>query len=146
MVDDDRTTRMMLSKLIPLLVPCELQACESGLSAIETAAWFLPEVVLLDVALPGMDGVAVARRLRGDERFRRTLLVAVTGYDTPDDRRRICDAGFDLHLPKPIDAEALEQLLHREAARLSESGECEGDGCEIVMETSAARRLSIPDE
>jgi CheY-like chemotaxis protein len=140
-VDDNRTTRMMLSKLIPLLVPCELQACHDGLSAIETARWFLPAVILLDIALPGMDGIAVARRLREDERFHRTLVVAVTGYDTPDDRRRIREAGFDIYLAKPIDAGVLEQLLLGESMRLSERGERD-----VVFDRSAAHRLGALDD
>lgn len=140
-VDDNRTTRMMLSKLIPLLVSCELQACQDGPSAIETARWFLPTVVLLDIALPGMDGIAVARRLREDERLHRTLLVAVTGYDTPDDRRRIREAGFDIYLAKPIDAAVLEQLLLGESMRLSERGERD-----VILDRSAAPGFGASDD
>ncbi|MCC7424847.1 MAG: response regulator [Planctomycetaceae bacterium] len=129
-VDDNRATRMMLSKLIPLLAPCELQACEDGPTALATARWFVPTVVLLDIGLPGMDGLAVARRLREDERLRETLFVAVTGYDTLDDQRRIQDAGFDVFLAKPVDAGALESLL------------CSGPRGDA---TSPARRIGSSD-
>jgi two-component system CheB/CheR fusion protein len=82
-----------------------------GVSGLSAAATFSPDVVLLDIGLPGMDGYEVARRLRGSESNRSVILVAVTGYGLPADRRRSAEAGFDHHLTKPVDYEALIRLF-----------------------------------
>ena len=82
-----------------------------------SAEEFRPEVVLLDIGMPGMDGYEVARRLRERPEFEGTLLVALTGWGQEDDRRRSQEAGFDHHLVKPASPEAiLELLLDFEAA------------------------------
>ncbi|HWE39605.1 MAG TPA: response regulator [Isosphaeraceae bacterium] len=78
---------------------------------MEIAGEFLPEVVLLDIGMPGMDGLEVARRLRARPEFGRTLLVALTGWGQDQDRRRSRAAGFDRHLVKPIDPATLRDLL-----------------------------------
>ncbi|HSF40476.1 MAG TPA: response regulator, partial [Thermoanaerobaculia bacterium] len=70
-----------------------------------------PEVVLLDIGLPGMDGFEVARKLREQEWMAGVMLVAMTGYGQEEDRRRSREAGFDHHMVKPIDPGALEALL-----------------------------------
>jgi two-component system CheB/CheR fusion protein len=70
-----------------------------------------PDIVLCDVGLPGMDGYAVARMLRGEQSFGGTVLIAVSGYGQEEDRNRSREAGFDLHLIKPVDADELERLL-----------------------------------
>jgi len=72
-----------------------------------------PDVVLLDIGLPGMDGWQVARQLQGQEMAKRPLLVAVSGRDSEEAMRRSRDAGIDLHLVKPVDPDHLQQLLHR---------------------------------
>ena len=77
---------------------------------------FLPEIVLLDIGLPGMNGYEVARQFRADHRFDNTLLVAVTGYGSPEDRLLSHQAGFNAHLVKPVDLDALQQLLARPEA------------------------------
>jgi CheY-like chemotaxis protein len=71
--------------------------------------------VLLDIGMPGMDGLEVARRLRQDLGLKQTLLVAVTGFGQEEDRRRSHEAGFDIHLVKPTDVRTLERLLARPA-------------------------------
>ncbi|HYX65254.1 MAG TPA: ATP-binding protein [Burkholderiales bacterium] len=87
----------------------------AALAALREA---LPEVALIDIGLPGMDGYELAQRIRTQTDSRRTvLLVAVTGYGLPEDRRRSAASGFDGHLIKPLDLEALRALL---GARLSE--------------------------
>jgi CheY-like chemotaxis protein len=83
-----------------------------GASGIEAARRARPDVVLCDIGLPGgMDGCAVARELRADPAFRDVTLVAVTGYGQEDDRQRSADAGFDLHMLKPVDLARLGELL-----------------------------------
>jgi CheY-like chemotaxis protein len=68
-------------------------------------------VVLLDVGLPGLSGYEVARRLRDMPQFENTVLVAITGYDTPEARARSASAGFDHHVCKPVNFDELEKLL-----------------------------------
>jgi CheY-like chemotaxis protein len=81
--------------------------------ALEHAAVFKPDVVLLDIGLPGMDGYEVAQRLRELPGLRGIKLVAVTGYGRSDDRLRARDAGFDDHLTKPVEFEVLDRTLAR---------------------------------
>lgn len=80
----------------------------------EALAWIVrnhPDAVLLDIAMPGMDGYEVARRLREDVRFDDTVLIALTGYGQPDDQRRALRGGFDFHLQKPVRWQMLENIL-----------------------------------
>jgi len=86
-------------------------ALNEGPAAID---WILanhPDLVFLDIAMPGLDGYVVARRLRQHPELRATVLVALTGYGQQEDRRRALEAGFDFHLIKPMDIAALEDLL-----------------------------------
>lgn len=82
-----------------------------GQSAVEQAASVRPDVVLLDLGMPAMDGFETARRLREIPELRHARLVALTGFGQPDDRRRTRAAGFDLHLVKPADLDAITRLL-----------------------------------
>ena len=77
---------------------------------------FRPEIVLLDIGLPGLSGSEVARQIRGRNR-RNVRIVAVTGWGQANDRRQSADAGFDLHLTKPLDENAV-----RSALQLPENG------------------------
>jgi CheY-like chemotaxis protein len=80
----------------------------AALTAIAAAA---PDVALLDIGLPVMDGYELAARIRADARAGATRLVAVTGYGQADDKRRANAAGFDDHLVKPVDIADLERML-----------------------------------
>ena len=82
-----------------------------GQTAIDCAASVRPDVVLLDLGMPTMDGFETARRLREIPELRNARLVALTGFGQPDDRRRTRAAGFDMHLVKPADLNALTRLL-----------------------------------
>ena len=84
--------------------------------AIERAPAFRPDVVLLDIGLPAMNGYDVARRLRTIPSLEGVRLVAITGYGQPEDRRRAREAGFDAHLVKPVDYVALASVLAADAA------------------------------
>jgi CheY-like chemotaxis protein len=77
------------------------------------AAQFAPDVVLLDIGMPGMDGYEVARRMRAMAQLTDALIVAQTGWGQEEDRRRSREAGFDHHFVKPVDPAALEDLLAR---------------------------------
>ncbi len=96
------------------------QVCSAldGPSAIATAGTFLPEAVLIDIGLPGMNGYEVAQALRADERFRGCLLIAVTGYGNESDQQQAIAAGFDQHLTKPVNLEQLLDALKPSARRL----------------------------
>jgi two-component system CheB/CheR fusion protein len=89
----------------------ETQVVHDGLAAIEAAKAFRPEVVLLDIGLPGMDGHALAAQLRTLPGMEALRIVAVTGHGGQSYRRRSRSAGFDRHLVKPIDLAALERML-----------------------------------
>ena len=87
-----------------------------GAAVLDAAREFEPDVVLLDIGLPGLSGHDVARLLRADARFGSTMLIAVTGWGGEEDRRRSREAGFDEHLTKPVDLSAIEPLLARVAS------------------------------
>jgi PAS domain S-box-containing protein len=96
-----------------------VEQARTGQEGIARARMFRPDVVLCDIGLEGgMDGYAVARALRLEPAFSSTYLVAVTGYGREDDMRRSREAGFDLHLTKPVDPKGLEVLLREICARL----------------------------
>jgi PAS domain S-box-containing protein len=94
----------------------EVRMAHSGAAAIEAALEFVPDLVLLDVGLPGMDGYEVCRRLRRDPALQKAVIAAVTGYGGEEDRRLSREAGFDRHLVKPIGRETLEKLTQAVAA------------------------------
>jgi two-component system CheB/CheR fusion protein len=79
--------------------------------ALRLGEAFRPQVVLLDIGLPGMDGYEVARHLRRSAATSRALIIAVSGYGSEADRRRAREAGFDHHVTKPIVPGALESLM-----------------------------------
>jgi len=78
---------------------------------VETARQWRPDVVLCDIGLPGMDGYAVARTLRQDPAIPKASLIALSGYGSEADKNRCLEAGFRLHLTKPIDPTELERIL-----------------------------------
>lgn len=89
----------------------EVRIAHDGPTGLKTADAFLPEVVLSDIGLPGIDGFEVARRLRSEAATKDALLVSVTAYGTDEVRRRALATGFDHHLVKPLDPEHLKRLL-----------------------------------
>ena len=94
----------------------DVRTVQEGNSAVEAAAQFAAEVVLLDVGLPDIDGYEVARRLRADPRTHDVLIIAITGFGREEDRSRSRDAGFDEHLVKPVDPAALQRALGEDVA------------------------------
>ena len=88
----------------------EVVTASSGLSALTLAAVFRPELVLLDIAMPGQNGYATAQRIQQLSVPRRPYIVAVTGWATQNHKRRSARAGFDLHLTKPVDGETHQTL------------------------------------
>jgi CheY-like chemotaxis protein len=99
----------------------EVSVARDGASALAAAAGTAPEIALVDIGLPDMDGYELARRLRSSVN-RRILLIAVTGYGQSEDRRRALEAGFDVHLTKPVESDRLEEAI----AALGASGQGSG--------------------
>ena len=114
----------------------EVAAASDGHEALSMARTFRPEVVLCDIGLPGLDGYEVARRLRKDATLAPTFLVALTGYAQPQDRRRAEEAGFDRHLAKPPDLDALDLLLAEAPVVEPDAAAPAGNG---FVDASAAR-------
>jgi signal transduction histidine kinase/DNA-binding response OmpR family regulator len=110
LIDDNIDLTTTMSALLRL-AGHEVTVCCDGPAGVEAALEIMPEVILVDIGLPGMNGYEVASRLRQLSQFDRTMLVAVTGYGQADDRRRAREAGFDHHLVKPVFFEALQELL-----------------------------------
>jgi CheY-like chemotaxis protein len=119
--EDNKTTAESSAKLLELLGH-EVVVAHNGPQAIDLALSWQPELILLDIALPTIDGYAVAARLRQEESCRNTIIIAVTGYGQVDDRRRSREAGIDHHLLKPVSSDALLPLLSR-----SGTASCAGD-------------------
>jgi PAS domain S-box-containing protein len=97
----------------------QVEVAHDGLAALEKARHQHPDIMLLDIGLPGIDGYEVARQLRSESGFENMLLVAITGYGQEDDRRRSQEAGFDLHLVKPVDSRMLKSLVAEYECRRS---------------------------
>jgi CheY-like chemotaxis protein len=89
----------------------EVAIAQNGPAGIELASKFQPHIALIDIGLPEMNGYEVARRLRQLPDVSKTLLVAITGYGREEDQKAARDAGFDLHLTKPVDLVRLEKLI-----------------------------------
>jgi len=109
-VDDNVDAAKSLARLLKRWGHA-VEISHDGPSALEAAEAYRPEVVLLDIGLPGMDGYEVARRLRANPAFLTTPLAAITGYGQDDDQRRSFEAGFNLHLTKPVDPTGLKDFL-----------------------------------
>ena len=89
----------------------EVQEARDGASGLALAAQSTPDIALIDIGLPDLDGYEVARRLRASPGGRRMGLIAITGYGQTEDQRRAYEAGFDAHLTKPVAPERLKQVM-----------------------------------
>jgi two-component system, chemotaxis family, CheB/CheR fusion protein len=111
-VDDNADAAETLRLLMKSLGGGEVRTASNGADALEAAATLHPDVVLLDLSMPGMDGYELARRMRAESWGKRAFLVALTGWGQDQHRRRSHEAGFDRHMIKPADAEALRGVLN----------------------------------
>ena len=118
-VDDNATQARSLAMLLRLKGQV-VKVAQDGPAALEAAAGFDPEVVILDIGMPGMNGYELARRLRRDLGLDQALLIALSGYGTEEDRRLSQEAGFDAHLVKPLVPGALEALLANRGQSLAD--------------------------
>jgi PAS domain S-box-containing protein len=111
-VDDNRDAADSLA----MLLRCQghqVQVAHDGPAALEAVKVKRPEIVLLDIGMPGMDGYDVARAFRNAPEYRNLTLIAVTGWGQEEDRRKAQESGFDYHLTKPVNLEALQLALSR---------------------------------
>jgi signal transduction histidine kinase len=111
LVVDDNADIVETTTLLLALSGHQVRSAKDGLQALQVATAFRPDVVLLDIGLPLMDGYEVARRLRLEPAMTGALLVALTGYGQEGDRQRGREAGFDAHLLKPVDPQALARMI-----------------------------------
>lgn len=110
LVDDIDDVRNTLAKVLEMWGHV-VEKAASGAECIECFEVFKPEIVLLDIGLPGMSGYEVARRLRTLPHGENVRLIAMTGYDELSDKQAALNAGFDMHFTKPLDLPRLEATL-----------------------------------
>ena len=115
-VDDNDASAKTLGWMFEAL-GAEVQVAYSGAEALTHARTFLPQIILMDIGMPGMDGYEACRLLRQQPELHKTVIVAQTGWGQPEDRRRAREAGFDQHLVKPVMIEHLQGLLEDLDAR-----------------------------
>ena len=118
-VDDNRDSADSATAILRLLGH-QVECAYTGPSALELARHFLPGVVLMDLAMPGMNGFETLRLMRSQPGTEHVFAIAMTGYGSGDDKRRTEAAGFDGHLTKPVNLDALVALLNEETRHSSE--------------------------
>ncbi len=111
-IEDNLDQAQTLAALLALW-GYEVTTANEGTAGIEIAATFKPDVVLVDLGLPGISGYEVARRLRKHPQLKDVRIIAQTGWGDSNDRRRTREAGFDHHMLKPLDPEELRAVLAR---------------------------------
>jgi len=110
LVDDNRDVADMLAVLLRR-AGHDVETAYDGPAAVEAARTKRPDVILLDISLPGMDGYQVAREICKQPEFGDTWLVAISGYGQEEDVRQAHEAGFRRHLLKPVRLEAIQDIL-----------------------------------
>lgn len=110
LVDDSVDAAMLLAMVLES-DGFDVKVAHEARHALEIAADFNPEIVLLDLGLPGMDGLQLAREMRKEASTANALLIAVTGYGQAADRQRSQEAGFDFHLVKPVSADEIQRVV-----------------------------------
>lgn len=116
-VDDNRGAAILLARLLVKLGEFEIEIAHDGSTTLAKVNEFRPDVVFLDIGLPGMDGHEVASNIRKDKSFDSMLLIALTGYGQEEDKRKSAEVGCDLHLVKPPSIDQLrEALTHKKIA------------------------------
>ena len=108
---DDNPTNMKLLSFVLASRGYDIREATDAFQAMTVLETFRPRMILMDVQLPGMDGLELTRRLKADERTRDIAIVAVTAYAMKGDEKRALDAGCDGYITKPIDTRALLRLI-----------------------------------
>jgi CheY-like chemotaxis protein len=120
-VDDNIDAAVSLGMLLKLAGQ-DVRVAYDGPTALRQAVDFRPELILLDIGMPIMDGYEVCRRLRRESGLEKMTVVALTGWGQEEDRRRSQEAGFDHHIVKPVEPSVLERLIEGLEAGTRESG------------------------
>ncbi|MFZ5830605.1 MAG: ATP-binding protein [Planctomycetota bacterium] len=128
-VEDNENAREMLKSLLEL-DGYDVETADGGYRGLELIEFQKPDVALVDIGLPELDGYQVARRVRANPANEDVFLVALTGYGQPSDRRRAIESGFDAHLVKPLDPERLARLL-ASRAKLRDTVAAEGAATKV---------------
>jgi CheY-like chemotaxis protein len=121
-IEDNEDGREMMSAMLATY-GYQVEQAADGIEGVQKAAARLPDVALVDIGLPGIDGYEVARRLRSNSDTSRIRLIALTGYGLEEDQRRVLEAGFDLHLVKPVDIRALLEALGERSPEPARAGQ-----------------------
>ena len=109
-VDDNHDSALSLAMMLSIMGH-DTRTAHDGESAVASAEAFLPDVVLLDIGLPKLNGYEVAQRIRKTSWGATMYLIAVTGWGQDEDRQRSSEVGLNLHMVKPVEPSALEKLL-----------------------------------
>ena len=109
-VDDNHDSALSLAMMLSIMGH-DTRTAHDGESAVEAAESFLPEVVLLDIGLPKLNGYEVAQRIREQPWGSSMFLIAVTGWGQEEDRQRSSEVGLNVHMVKPVEPAVLEKLL-----------------------------------
>ena len=131
LVEDNDDSRMMMCELLELS-GFQCHTAETGLMGLEIIDEQSPDVAIIDIGLPDIDGFEVARRLRQSRKHEGLHLIALTGYGQREDRDEARQAGFDAHLVKPVDFEVLFTLLRAQAAKRSGAAPEARDSVDLV--------------
>jgi len=140
-IEDNRDAREMFRMMLELAGHEVLEA-EEGLAGLELLKATRPDVAVIDVGLPGLNGYEIARRFREEPDAERVMLVALTGYGTPEAVERSRQAGFDHHLIKPVNAEALQEIMRGEERGGADGAPDAGDGPGVVRSQGGAGRMT----
>jgi len=115
-VDDNKDSAQTLAMMLKIMGN-DVRTAHDGLEAIEKAQEYLPQVILLDLGMPKLNGYDVCRRIREQSWGTSIVIIALTGWGQAEDRQRTKEAGFDHHLVKPVDVAKLKELLDAAARR-----------------------------
>jgi CheY-like chemotaxis protein len=118
LVDDDFEASWALAALLQLTLACQVRTASSGSEAIDEACHLRPHVVVMDLCMPGVDGLETAALLHRMLPDQKPLLIALSALDTRVDRERVLASGFHAHLGKPVDMVTLDALLRNAAKHL----------------------------
>ena len=110
---DDNPDVVESFQLMLQMMGHEVETALDGLEAIEKGGQFEPEAIVLDIGMPGLDGLETARRIRQQPWGKRAVLIAITGWGNADNKRESAEAGFDVHLVKPVDPMTIVSTLDK---------------------------------
>jgi len=117
LVVDDHPQNLKLAVLLLTISGYQVQTAADAEDALARLETFMPRLILMDIQLPGMDGLELTRRLKADPRYRDVVIVALTAYAMKGDRERALAAGCDGYIAKPLDTEAFPRLIEDWLAR-----------------------------